>query len=318
MTITARIDNTTAIQSEYMGTFLPAPRSVKIELTSKCNLRCSFCSHGNMTTIAKTMSWPLYTRLVQEMAEAGVRELGLFYIGESMSVPWLQDAVAYAKSAGIDYVFLTTNGTLATAERVEPLMQAGLDSLKFSFNAADPEQFHEITNSSPRLFHRQVANIKAVKAARDKGGYSTKLYASSIHYDGEQLKRMEAAVAEIRPYLDEHYWLPLYSFGAQATREKEFGWIPGAGNQGRLDAMRPPLPCWAGFKEGHITVDGKMSFCCFDAAEKWIMADLNQVNFMDGWNSAEYQALRAKHLARDVHGTACATCIYGEESKNAA
>ena len=33
------------------------------------------------------------------------------------------------------------------------------------------------------------------------------------------------------------------------------------GNPGRLDAMRPPMPCWAVFKEGHITHDGKLSAC---------------------------------------------------------
>jgi MoaA/NifB/PqqE/SkfB family radical SAM enzyme len=193
-------------------------------------------------------------------------------------------------------------------------MRAGLDSLKFSFNSATAEQFHKVTRASPRLYDKAIENIKAVRKVRDANNYTTKLYASSIRYDGEQQRLMEDAVAGIRPSLDEHYWLPLYSFGAQAIeREKEMDWIPGAGNQGRLDAMRQPLPCWAGFKEGHITVDGKMSFCCFDADEKWIMADLKQVGFMDGWNSEAYQALRAKHLALDVHGTACADCIYGKQ-----
>lgn len=310
--ITNRIDHTTELQLEYRHAILPAPQSVKIELTSKCNLRCSFCSHGNVDTEAKTMPWETYTRLVDEMAKAGVKELGLFYIGESMTVSWLGNAIAYAKTRGIPYVFLTTNGTLATVERVRPLMEAGLDSLKFSFNSASPDQFRKTTGTSPRLYDKLLNNIRDVHGLREKGMFKTKLYASSIKYDGAQQSLMEKAVKAIKPYLDEHYWLPLYSFGSvAAAREKELGWIPGAGNQGRLGALRQPLPCWAGFKEGHITVDGKMSFCCFDAEEKWIMADLNEVGFMDGWNSQKYQDLRTKHLALDVHGTACEECIYG-------
>jgi hypothetical protein len=39
------------------------------------------------------------------------------------------------------------------------------------------------------------------------------------------------------------------------------------------------------------------------------MADLNEVTFMEGWNSATFQALREAHLKRDVTGTICENCI---------
>jgi radical SAM protein with 4Fe4S-binding SPASM domain len=121
---------------------------------------------------------------------------------------------------------------------------------------------------------------------------------------------MQALVEEIRPYVDEHYWLPLYSMGSLATqREEELGYKPIAGNQGRLGNLREPLPCWSAFTEGHITHDGKLSACCFDAGDKWTMADLNQVSFMEGWNSEAFRTLRAAHLRRDVSGTICEDCV---------
>lgn len=309
--ITKRIDATTEIQPDYLNEVCPVPKSVKIELTSNCNYQCGFCANvdaGNKGTMEKAE----YRRIVKEMRDAGVEELGLFYIGESMMVPWLAEAVSYAKEIGYPYVFLTTNGSLATPEKVEALMKAGLDSLKFSFNNSDPEQFRKITRVAPRWFNKTIDNIKAARRIRDAGGYETKIYASSIKYDGAQQERMEAAVSEILPYLDEHYWLPLYSFGAQATdKEKELGMKPGAGNPGRLEAMRSPLPCWAVFKEGHITREGKLSACCFDSDNKWEMADLKQVSFVDGWNSDAYQQLRKAHLSGNVRGTACEECIHG-------
>lgn len=311
MTITARIDATTEIQTDYLKEVCPVPKSVKIELTSNCNYQCGFCANvdaGNKGTMEKAE----YHRIVKEMRDAGVEELGLFYIGESMMVPWLAEAVQYAKDIGYPYVFLTTNGSLATPAKVEALMKAGLDSLKFSFNNSDPEQFRKITRVAPRWFNKTIDNIKAARRIRDAGGYKTKIYASSIKYDGAQQERMEAAVSEIHPYLDEHYWLPLYSFGAQATdKEQELGMKPGAGNPGRLEAMRSPLPCWAVFKEGHITREGKMSACCFDSDNKWEMADLKQVSFVDAWNSEAYQELRKAHLSGNVRGTACEECIHG-------
>jgi hypothetical protein len=146
---------------------------------------------------------------------------------------------------------------------------------------------------------------------RDSGGYKCGLYASSIAYDGEQEKKMQSLLAEhVLPYVDEHYFLPLYSMGSfAAQREKELGYKPIAGNQGRLGALREPLPCWSAFTEGHITSTGKLSACCFDAGENWVMADLNKVPFMQGWNSQEFQTLRAAHLRKDVSGTICENCI---------
>ena len=308
--ITERIDNVTRIPQRYLAAELPAPRSVKIELTSQCNYRCGFCAHRLRMKDRGEMDRAFYERVVGEMADAGVEELGMFYIGESFMCPWLPEAIAFAKQRGIRYVFLTTNGSLATARRVDACMKAGLDSLKFSMNNADEEQFVEIAAVKGKLFRDSVANLKAARAVRDSGGYSCGLYASSIQYDGEQQVRMQALVDEIRPYVDEHYWLPLYSMGSLTTqREEELGYRPIAGNQGRIGALRDPLPCWSAFTEGHITYDGKLSACCFDAGDKWVMADLKKVPFMQGWNSPAFVALREAHLKKDVKGTICEDCV---------
>lgn len=306
--IANRIDNITLIEDKYEQEVLPAPPSCKIELTRRCNFSCGFCAHGTSTVQKGDMDKEFYKRVVKEMHEAGVKELGLFYIGESLLCDWLPEAVAYAKEVGFPYVFLTTNGSLLTPEKAEALMAAGLDSLKFSYNNADAEQFKAITSVSPKWFDILNDNIKGAWEVREKGGYKTKLYASSIQYDGIQHERMQAAVDKITPYVDEHYWLPLYSFGGQ---QEGFDYAPTAGNQGRLGALRQPLPCWSAFKEAHITYDGKMSICCFGHGpdECFVAADLNDVSFMDGWNSTMFQETRRAHLKKDIKGTVCENCL---------
>ena len=308
--ITKRIDAVTAIPDKYRHAELPAPRAVKIELTSQCNYRCGFCAHRLRMKDRGEMDRAFYERVVGEMVDAGVEELGMFYIGESFMCDWLPEAIAFAKKRGIKYVFLTTNGSLATPERVKACMAAGLDSLKFSMNNADEEQFVQIAAVKARLFRDAIENLKAAWAVREEGGYTCGLYASSIQYDGVQQEKMLDLVKELRPYVDEHYWLPLYSMGSMTTqREEELGYRPIAGNQGRVGALREPLPCWSVFTEGHITHDGKLSACCFDAGDKWIMANLNDVPFQEGWNSKAFVDLRAAHLRKDVTGTICESCV---------
>jgi len=311
MSIIEKIDNITRIPVEYRNTILPAPRSVKIELTGKCNFKCHFCARSQKLRDMKEMDRDLFERLLLEMREAGVEEIGLFYLGESFMCKWLEEAIHFAKhTAGFPYVFLTTNGSLATPERVDRCMVAGLDSLKFSLNYADESQFVEIARVKKKLFHTMLSNIKDAHRVRKTHGYKCGLYASYIQYDGEQGKRMEAMAKEMEPYVDELYALPLYNQAGLVTeQEKEHGWTATAGNRGRLDALREPLPCWAVFTEGHITWDGVLSACCFDHDGRFHMGDLTSKSFMKAWNSTKFQELRAAHLKKDVTGTVCEKCV---------
>ncbi len=313
-TITERIDATTRIPPAFLRADPPAPRSVKIEISPRCNYRCGFCALRTREKQPKwDMDFDLFKRVTREMRDAGVEEVGVFYLGESFMNPrLLVDCIAYLKNQiGMPYVFLTSNASMAFPEAVEECMKAGLDSLKWSVNAADGRQFEKIMGVSRRLFRNALDNIQAAWMTREAGGHRTRLYASSIRYDGRQQDKMEKLLAEqVRPWVDEHYWLPLYSMGAFATqREHELGYRPTAGNQGRIGALREPLPCWSAFTEGHVTAEGKLSACCFDATANWAMGDLNHQSFMDAWRSEPFLRLREAHLRKNVRGTVCERCV---------
>lgn len=310
-TVTDRIDAITDIPEHRRTSRPPCPRSVKIELTARCNFACAFCARSMMLRNQKDMDRGLFERLLLEMREAGVEEIGLFYLGESFLCTWLAEAVRFAKhEAGYPYVFLTTNGSVASPDKVEACMAAGLDSLKFSLNYADEEQFVEVARVKPKLFRAMVANIKAAHAVREKNGYECGLFASYIEYDGAQGERMRKAVDAVAPYIDEVYALPLYNQAALVTdEERGRGWTPVAGNRGRAAALREPVPCWAVFTEGHVTWDGRLSACCFDHDGRFHMGDLTKEPFLEAWHSARFRALREAHLNQELAGTVCAGCI---------
>lgn len=314
MTITQRIDNITKIPQNYYSDILPAPKSVKIELSGRCNYQCGFCAlrlRDKQPT--KDMDFDFFKRITTEMREAGVEEIGCFFLGESfMNKSLLKQAISFLKrDLGMPYVFLTSNASLSDKDTVYELMWSGLDSLKWSVNAADMEQFETVMGVKKKNYIRALKNIKDAHAVREKYGFETGLYASSIKYDGEHQKSMEQLLEDyVLPYVDEHYWLPLYSMGSfAAQREKELGYKPTAGNQGRLGALREPLPCWSAFTEGHVRSDGGLSACCFDAGGQWLMGDLTKESFMSAWNSTKFKNLRKAHLDGDVTGTPCEACV---------
>lgn len=137
--------------------------------------------------------------------------------------------------------------------------------------------------------------------------------------------RMEDLLAKrVRPYVDEHYYLPLYGMSLHADRmERDTGFRPTHGNSGRVDPAtgkpnRAPLPCWSAFRELHVRVDGHLSACCFGADDRFDIGDLCETSLVEAWNSAAMQALREAQLrtlkegASALKGTPCEVCVaYG-------
>jgi MoaA/NifB/PqqE/SkfB family radical SAM enzyme len=325
MSITRRIDAVTGISAAYLREAPPAPKSVKIELTGRCNYACKFCAlRTREEQPSEDMDFALFQRVTAEMHAAGVQEIGLFYLGESFVNPdLLVRACEWVKQElRFPYVFLTSNASLARPDQVERLMRARLDSLKWSVNAADPEQFKRLMGVKPALFRSALANIRAAHEVRERGGYRTGLYASSIRYDGEQQRRMEALLAEhVIPYVDEHYWLPLYSMAMRSGElRQKLGYTPMHGNSGRYDPKtglptRAPLPCWSVFTEGHVRCDGHMSACCFGSDDRFDVGDLRTQSFVEVWNGGPMRRIRAAQIRtqtegpKALKGTICDVCV---------
>jgi hypothetical protein len=301
-TITERVGKLNELDGGLRSESPPFPRSAKVELTARCDLHCHFCASNYRHRVEGDMSQAVFRSTVSRLRRLGVDQLGLFYIGESFLCDWLPDAIRFAKDVcGYPYVFLTTNGLTATPQRLRACMKAGLDSLKFALNAASPSQFETITGS-PAGYHRViVANIVAARHIRDEVAASTghhcALYASSLEYDNGQRTRMTRVLEEIRPFIDEHYWLPL------------LGHAPVGGEHGVSEPRAKRLPCPGLFKEAHITWDGSLAACSLDASRRFHIANLERETLTAAWHAPPFRTLRKAHLKGDVTGTLCEKCI---------
>lgn len=329
MTIIERLDQVQSLQGRLTAV-APIPTSVKLETTTLCNHDCSYCSRQYRDRQHGVMSWEFYVRILGEMKEAGVKQVGLFFLGEPFMIKNLADWVREAKKHGF-FVFLTTNGTAPTPKSLQAVMEAGLDSLKFSCNYFDADQFVRIARVNPKLFGRIATNMQAAKKIRDEGGYKCELSASSIMYADYQKEAMEEYMKNVSQWVDVTYWNSFYAMSVEADAiEKNTGFKPNAGNPGRLRyidgkwvQVREPVPCWSAW-EGHIGMGDwdeelkdyryHLSACCFSGDGAFNMGDLigpNGKSFVEAWNSPEFVKLRQAHVDKNVRGTICETCIYG-------
>jgi len=283
----------------------PFPKEVFLDLTSLCNHACVFCANPRIKN-KKTMNHEMAIRVINEAYECGTRELGMYATGDSFMVKNLHEYVEYAKNkVGYDYLFITTNGGLASPERVKPVLDAGLDSLKFSISAGKRETFKEIQGKDD--FDKVISNLKWVSKYRQESGLKYRIYVTMV-YTSKTECEVNILRDIVKPYIDE--WDPhtLTNQCGNLYENNDLGNISSTNPRGRGDRN----VCFQPFKSLTITPEGFVSACVVDYSKDLIVADLNKVSLKQAWEGEIYREFRKKHKARNLKGMICFNCMYNE------
>ena len=143
--------------------------SLRISVTDRCNLRCSYCMpEQDYTWLPKSdiLSFEEIARLVSVFAGLGVEKLRLTG-GEPLLRRDLHKLVALlAARDGIRDLALTTNALLLE-DTAEALAAAGLGRLTVSLDTLDRRRYREITRKDE--LHRALRGIAAAHAAGFRG-----------------------------------------------------------------------------------------------------------------------------------------------------
>src|SRR6266852_8858875 len=186
------------------------PVCLYLEVTNRCNLLCTTCprTFEDLEPPAD-MSWELFSSLVDQVPDLG--RAVLHGVGEPMMVSDLPRMVRHLKSRGV-HVLFNTNGTLLDEKRGRELIEAGLDELRVSLDAAEPRAFKLVRGVD--AFERVAANVKAFTALQR--GLGAELPRGSLWLTGpketlDQLQRFvqlahELGVGEV--YLQRLVYFP--------------------------------------------------------------------------------------------------------------
>src|SRR6202047_3368685 len=136
------------------------PVCLYLETTNRCNLLCTTCPRTfEALEPPGDMSWELFTGIVDQFPR--IARVVLHGVGEPMMVPALPRMIRYLKDRGT-YVLFNTNGTLLTRHKGRELIDSGLDELRVSLDAAEPEAFKLVRGRD--MFARIVRNVRAFRA----------------------------------------------------------------------------------------------------------------------------------------------------------
>lgn len=113
----------------------PVPEVVHLELTSRCNLRCSYCYVRKNINDLEVSQW---ITIINKLADSGVFQVTLGG-GEPLLYPGLRYIVEHCNKRELG-VTMTTNGILLSTARARNIVR-GIDRVNVSFHG-DPQYLY--------------------------------------------------------------------------------------------------------------------------------------------------------------------------------
>jgi radical SAM protein with 4Fe4S-binding SPASM domain len=263
------------------------PDIVQIESTNICNAKCVFCPRDEMHRQQGVMDMALFTKIVDECAALGIRHVRLHNYGESFVDKRIIEKIAYAKRQGIPQVGLISNGSLVGEAAARGIVEAGLDTINISVDAAGKETF-EATRLGLK-YDRVIENIERLLRIRAECGRAhPKLILSFVRRNDSQEER--AFIEHWRGKADKIHITDLHNWAGTLSQESDVR-----------------FPCYRQWLTFTVLWDGRVSLCCADFDGRIVLGNLKDSTLQRVWNSAEYRAVRRQHLE---HGgpEICRTC----------
>jgi MoaA/NifB/PqqE/SkfB family radical SAM enzyme len=317
------------------------PVCLYLEVTNRCNLLCETCPRTfEELEPPADMSWELFTRIVDQVPN--ISRVVLHGVGEPMLVRDLPRMVAYLKARGT-YVLFNTNGTLLNARNGRALAEAGLDELRVSLDAAEPEAFLAVRGKD--YFNRIVRNVRAFTAAQREHGWrkpSVSLWLTGLRETLDQLPAFVRIAHDIGVSAVHLQRLVFMPEGRGLAREDQalFESVTGDETQPLRDAEllardlgivfdasgatepgtslkretddKPWSLCRRPWSLMYFTAHGRAIPCCIapfsmHGYDAFTLGNATQESLREIWNGPRYQDFRTALLS-DAPPAACASC----------
>lgn len=272
------------------------PRTLCLEVTSICNAKCIMCPRHDMDRKMELMPFDMYSRLIEEAKELGVRIFALNGYGEIFTarqdyakyISHLLGAIPQAK------VIINSNGSLLDEAAARFLIDTRVDTINVDIDGATKATFEKIRENLH--YETVVGNVKRLlKMRRDRNALLPKVRVGMIRqpanaHEWEQFKTQWQGVAD---FLGDDF---MVSRG------------------GSIPVTHPPdvnRACWYPWSEMNIWSNGDVVLCCDDWNGAEVMGSVKTQGLSDIWNGHKYRSYREHH----VKGTAgqiklCAACDF--------
>jgi MoaA/NifB/PqqE/SkfB family radical SAM enzyme len=252
------------------------PEIVQIESTNICNAKCVFCPRDEMHRRQGIMTVNLFRKVVDECVELGITHVRMHNYGEAFIDKQLVEKVRYAKQRGVREVGVISNGSLISEEVARGMIDAGLDAINISVDAAGKDVF-EATRIGLK-YDKVIANIeRLVRLRGESGKRRPKLILSFVRQNNSADE--QAFIEHWRAIADKVHITDLHNWAGTLNTQSDVNY-----------------PCYRPWLTFTVLWDGRVSLCCADFDGRTILGDLNTSSIREIWNAEPYRNARRQHL----------------------
>jgi cyclic pyranopterin phosphate synthase len=259
---------------------------LRISITDRCNFRCVYCRSAdpeNHMPSDELLLWNELERLAVIFAGLGIRKVRVTG-GEPLVRDGVENFIAFLRRTGFPDISITTNGHLLP-EKLDALIDAGLNRINISLDSLDPARFEQITRT--KSFGKVMAGIDAAQASALRPVKVNAVLVRGIN-DGEveafaEFARERDLIMRFIEYMpldaDRHWSRDLVVTAAEVKRRIEARWplLPiahersetarkyrFADGRGEIGLVAPVSQPFCGHcSRIRLTADGKLRTCLF-------------------------------------------------------
>jgi len=162
-------------------------RYVRLSITDRCDLRCTYCMAEDMTFVPRKelLSIEELVKLASCLTQLGVEKFRITG-GEPLIRRGLVELVRQLRTLpGLRELCMTTNAT-HLAEYAQPLKEAGLDRINISLDSVNADTFRRLTR-----FGDLAQVLEGIEAAQKAGFKRIKLNCVALrHYNAHEIPQL--------------------------------------------------------------------------------------------------------------------------------
>ncbi len=302
-----------------------SPRSIQIECTTRCNLRCTMCELTYWTEKGGDLALHHLQAMVEHLPH--LQRVDLTGIGEALMNRAFFEAVTWLKARGL-YVTLNDNFTLMTERAARRLVDLGVDQIFLSLDGATRDTYEQIRVGAN--FDKVIANTQRLlrikreaRSKRPEVKINTVVSATNAHELSDMIDlAYELGIGMVQ-------FVNIITFDNTAhldtddderrvrdafERAVERGRQRGVFVKVELFDKQPVEQCDFPWTRNFVTYDGHVHPCCFttqtgdrQAQNQTSFGNLRQFPFDAIWQGERYQAFRRK-MRHGILPVACRHC----------
>lgn len=286
-----------------MKKFEEVPFRVMIENTNFCNANCVFCTHRKMERAKGIIEFSLFRNIIDECKSLGINYITIYGFGEPLIDTNFPKKVEYAKSKGIERVTTNTNGFLLDDKKSLEIINAGLDEICISIDAATSGTYKKIQRGLN--FNTVEKNILSFIRLRDRLGQEKPIVILS-YVEFEMNKR------ETTQYISK--WKNVVDY---VSISQIHNWAGDVKVSNISNSTEVRYPCRLLWTDMVVNWNGDVPLCCIDYEGKLILGNVKTLSLKEIWSGKQLMKIREHHKNREFDKISlCARCLYNYHDKS--